>query len=114
MSVNDSIDPRFLFQVEDESLRFRVGEPGLNSRELETVGDRRFGIQQGFCGNRSEKNETRFSDGDDDEEDDVCVRRLGAVIQPGIDSGNNCNPASVETNRESKNPGIVLAHTFDV
>lgn len=99
MSVNDSIDPRFLYHVEDESLRFRVGESAPKSRELETVGDRRFRIRQGFCGNSLEKDETRYSDGDDDEEN-VSVRRHGALIQPGIDS------AAAETNMESKNPGI--------
>lgn len=116
MSVNDSIDPRFLFHVEDESLRFRVGESGTKSRELETVGDRRFrnfGIRQGFEESRLEKDESRYPDGDEDEED-VCVRRHGAIIQPGIDSGDNCDSAAEETKRESKNPGIfsMLAHTF--
>ncbi|KAG7574396.1 U box domain [Arabidopsis suecica] len=111
MSVNDSIDPRFLFHVEDESLRFRVGDSGTKIRELETVGDRRFrtsGIQQGFCGNRHEKDETMYSDGDDDE-DDGSIRRRTALIQPGIDSSNNYDSAAAaeETNRESKNTGSV-------
>ncbi|KAL1219477.1 U-box domain-containing protein 63 [Cardamine amara subsp. amara] len=109
MSVNESIDPRFLFHVEDESLRFRVGESGTKSRELETVGDRRFkisGIRQGFGESRLEKDETRYSDGDEDEEE-VCVVRHGAIIQPSIDSGDNCDSSAAETNRESKNPGSV-------
>ncbi|AEC09858.1 U box domain [Arabidopsis thaliana x Arabidopsis arenosa] len=104
MSVNDSIDPRFVFHVEDESLRFRVGDSGTKIRELETVGDRHFRTQQGFCGNRIEKDETMYSDGDD-EEYDVSIRRRTALIQPGIDSGNNYDSAAAEeTNRESKNP----------
>ncbi|KFK36935.1 hypothetical protein AALP_AA4G191600 [Arabis alpina] len=93
MSVNDVIDPRFLFHVEDDSLRFRVGDSVTKSRELETVGDRRFGItgiQQGFSGNGTEK---KCSDG----EEDVCVRRRGVLIQHSIDSG-----SSAAT--ESKNP----------
>ncbi|CAA7028833.1 unnamed protein product [Microthlaspi erraticum] len=102
MSVNDSIDPRFLYHVEDESLQqFRVGESAHKSSELETVGDRhRFvisGTQQNFGGNRTEK---RYSDGDDDE-DDICVRTRS------IDSGNNRSSVAAETNRESKVPGSV-------
>ncbi|EOA28598.1 hypothetical protein CARUB_v10024818mg [Capsella rubella] len=100
MSVNDSIDPRFLYHVEDESLRFRVGESAPRSRELETISDRRFRMRQGFCANRPEKYETSYSDGDDNDEN-VSVRRHGALTQPDIDSGNN---AVAQTNRESKNP----------
>ncbi|XP_010505813.1 PREDICTED: U-box domain-containing protein 63-like isoform X1 [Camelina sativa] len=101
MSVNESIDPRFLYHMEDESLRFRVGESAPKIRELETVGDRRFRLRQSFSGNRLEKDETRYSDGDEDEEN-VSAGRHGALMsQPGIDS------AAAETNSESKNPGSV-------
>lgn len=96
MSVNDSIDPRFLYHVEEESLQFRVGESAHKSRELETDGDRCFaisGIQQNFGGSRIEKDEMRYSDGDDGE-DDIC------------DSGNNRSSVAAETNRGSKNAGI--------
>ncbi|KAG2332345.1 hypothetical protein Bca52824_003525 [Brassica carinata] len=95
MSVNDGLDPRFLYHVEDESLRFRVGESGPKSREL----DRRFessGFRQGFCGN--EKDEMRYSNGDED----VCIRRGSSLVQPGIDS---CSSVAAETKRESKHPG---------
>lgn len=98
MSINDSIDPRFLFHVEDESLQFRVGESAHKSRELETVGDRRFA---NFGGSRIERDETRCSDGDDDE-DDICVRT----------PGNNRSSVAAETNRESKNPGIFIHSVY--
>uniref|UniRef100_A0A1J3D7Q7 U-box domain-containing protein 63 n=1 Tax=Noccaea caerulescens TaxID=107243 RepID=A0A1J3D7Q7_NOCCA len=103
MSVNDSIDPQFLYHVEEESLQFRVGESAHKSRELETDGDRRFaisGIQQNFGGSRIEKDEMRYSDGDDDE-DNICVRTRSS------DSGNNRSSVAAETNRESKNAGSV-------
>ncbi|CDY69157.1 BnaA03g56520D, partial [Brassica napus] len=93
MSVNDGLDPRFLYHVEDESLRFRVGESGPKSRELD---HRRFessGFRQGFCGN--EKEEMRYSNGDED----VCIRRGSSLVQPGIDS---CSSIPAETNRGSK------------
>ncbi|KAG2327668.1 hypothetical protein Bca52824_010396 [Brassica carinata] len=70
MSVNDSIDHRFLYHVEEKPLRFRVGESGPKSREF----DRRFessGFRQGL---------------DDEDADDDCVQRCGSLIQPGIDS----------------------------
>ncbi|KAL0786080.1 hypothetical protein Bca101_002326 [Brassica carinata] len=100
MSVNDGLDPRFLYHVEDESLRFRVGESGPKSRELD---HRRFessGFRQGFCGN--EKDEMRYSNGDDEDEDVVCIRRGSSLDQPGIDS---CSSVPAETNRESKDLG---------
>jgi len=51
-----------------------------------------------------------YSDGDD-EEYDVSIRRRTALIQPGIDSGNNYDSAAAEeTNRESKNPGIIILY----
>ncbi|XP_024003741.1 U-box domain-containing protein 63 isoform X2 [Eutrema salsugineum] len=106
MSVNETIDSRFQFHVEDDSLQFRVGESNPKRRELESVGDRRFGIsgtRQGFYGSRIENDETRYSDGDDDDEN-VCIRRRGSLIQPGIDSSNNRTSVAEETNRESKNP----------
>ncbi|CAN7115875.1 unnamed protein product, partial [Brassica rapa subsp. narinosa] len=94
MSVNDGLDPRFLYHVEDESLRFRVGESGpKSSRELD---HRRFetsSFRQGFCGN--EKDEMRYSNGDED----VCIRRGSSLVQPGIDS---CSSIPAETNRGSK------------
>ncbi|XP_009133445.2 U-box domain-containing protein 63 [Brassica rapa] len=96
MSVNDGLDPRFLYHVEDESLRFRVGESGPKSRELD---HRRFessGFRQGFCGN--EKEEMRYSNGDED----VCIRRGSSLVQPGIDS---CSSIPAETNRGSKDLG---------
>ncbi|KAJ0262431.1 U-box domain-containing protein 63 [Hirschfeldia incana] len=90
MSVNDGLDPRFLYSVEEESLRFRA----KSREEL----DRRFGVsgfRQGFCGN--EKDEMRYSNGDEDEE---CVQRRGSLIQPGS------SVAAAETNnRESKDQG---------
>lgn len=97
MSVNDGLDPRFLYHVEDESLRFRVGESGPKSRELD---HRRFetsSFRQGFCGN--EKEEMRYSNGDED----VCIRRGSSLVQPGIDS---CSSIPAETNRGSKDLGI--------
>ncbi|XP_010508827.1 PREDICTED: U-box domain-containing protein 63-like isoform X1 [Camelina sativa] len=105
MSVNESIDPRFLYHVEDESLRFRVGESAPKIRELETVGDRRFRIRQGFCGNRVEKDETRYSDGDGDEYN-VSFRSHGALIHHPSNNGDS-DSAAAETNKESKNPGSV-------
>ncbi|CAN8317663.1 unnamed protein product [Cochlearia groenlandica] len=99
MSVNESVDPPYLFNVEDESPRFRVAS---KSKELEIVGDRHFEISeipQGFFN----KEETMDSDGDDDdEEEDNFVVRRGSLIQPGIDSTNNNRSfVATETNRES-------------
>ncbi|CAN8317651.1 unnamed protein product [Cochlearia groenlandica] len=106
MSVNESVDPPYLFNVEDESPRFRVAS---KSKELEIVGDRRFEISeipQGFFN----KEETMDSDGDDDdEEEDSFVGRRGSLIQPGIDSTNNnrsflsySGSVSVRDNEEEK------------
>ncbi|CAN6814953.1 unnamed protein product [Brassica oleracea] len=97
MSMNDGLDPRFLYHVEDESLRFRVGEPGHKSRELDRRRFESSGFRQGFCGN--EKDEMRYSNGDDEDEDVVCIRRGSSLDQPGIDS---CSSVPAETNRESK------------
>lgn len=77
-----SVDPRFLYHAEEESLRYRVGDSSTKSREEL---DRRFescGFRQGFCG--KDKDEMRYSNGDD--EDDECVQRRNSLIQPGIDS----------------------------
>ncbi|XP_018476492.1 U-box domain-containing protein 63 isoform X2 [Raphanus sativus] len=74
-----SVDPRFLYHAEEESLRYRVGDSSTKSREEL---DRRFescGFRQGFCG--KDKDEMRYSNGDD--EDDECVQRRNSLIQPG-------------------------------
>ncbi|CAN8317683.1 unnamed protein product [Cochlearia groenlandica] len=98
MSVNESVDPLYLFNVEDESPRFRVAS---KSKELEIVGDRRFEISeipQCFFN----KEETMDSDGDDDdEEEDSFVGIRGSLIQPYSDSTNNNRSfVATETNRE--------------